>query len=158
MRWEYRERFPRHRLQRKPVVSDPGMHHGTCITHVPGYMPELLTRGGGENIPGIPGTCTARNFTYLVGPRRNYVEIAHIGLCFRCTSTDTSISLLHYIVAEWASLSTNQLFVQQLLRANNKTSKLHVHGRLWGESTSGRLIPLIAWYNPSDNVQGPDSI
>ena len=23
-----RERFPRHRLERKPLVSDPGMHHG----------------------------------------------------------------------------------------------------------------------------------
>ena len=28
-------RFPRHWLQRKPLVSDPGMHHGTCVTHVP---------------------------------------------------------------------------------------------------------------------------
>ena len=35
MRREYRERFPRHRLQMKPLVSDPGMHHGTCVTHVP---------------------------------------------------------------------------------------------------------------------------
>ena len=34
MRREWRERFPRHRLQRKPLVSDPGMHHGTCVTHV----------------------------------------------------------------------------------------------------------------------------
>ena len=50
MRRECRERFPRHRPQRKPV-SDPGMHHG------------------GENFPGIPGACATRNFTYLVrGP------------------------------------------------------------------------------------------
>ena len=35
MRRECRERFPRHRLQRKPLTSDPGMHHGTCVTHVP---------------------------------------------------------------------------------------------------------------------------
>ena len=27
--------FPRHQLQRKPLVSDPDMHHGTCVTHVP---------------------------------------------------------------------------------------------------------------------------
>ena len=27
--------FSHHRLQRKPLVSDPGMHHGTCVTHVP---------------------------------------------------------------------------------------------------------------------------
>ena len=29
MRWECRERFPRRLLQRYPLVSDPGMHHGT---------------------------------------------------------------------------------------------------------------------------------
>ena len=26
--------IPRYRLQRKPLVSDPGMHYGTCTTHV----------------------------------------------------------------------------------------------------------------------------
>ena len=36
-----RERFPRRRLQRKPLISDPGMLHSTY--------------GGGENVPGIPG-------------------------------------------------------------------------------------------------------
>ena len=29
MRRECREHFLRHRLQRKPLFSDPGMHHGT---------------------------------------------------------------------------------------------------------------------------------
>ena len=28
-----------------PQVSDPGMHHGTCVTHVPWYMPGSLTSG-----------------------------------------------------------------------------------------------------------------
>ena len=65
MRWECRERFPRHRLQRKLLVSDPGMHHGTCVTHVPWCMSGSLTRGGGENVPGIPDACATRNFTYL---------------------------------------------------------------------------------------------
>ena len=41
-----RERFPRHRLQRKPLVNDPGMHHCTCVTHVPRCMSGSLTRGG----------------------------------------------------------------------------------------------------------------
>ena len=55
MRRECRESLSRHRLQRKSLVSDPGMHHGTCV--------------GGENVPGIRGACTTRNFTYLVrGP------------------------------------------------------------------------------------------
>ena len=31
MRQECWERFPRQRLQRKPLVSDPSMHHGTCV-------------------------------------------------------------------------------------------------------------------------------
>ena len=49
--------FPRHRFQRKPLVSDPGMHHGTCVTHVPWCMSGSLTCGDGENVPGIPGAC-----------------------------------------------------------------------------------------------------
>ena len=33
-----REFFPLHRLQRKPLVSDPSMHYGTCVTHGPWFM------------------------------------------------------------------------------------------------------------------------
>ena len=69
MRWECRERFARHRLQRKPLVSDPGMHHDTCVTHMPWCMSGSLTRGDGENVLGIPSACATRNFTNLVrGP------------------------------------------------------------------------------------------
>ena len=69
MRRECRERFSRHRLQRKPQVNDPGMHHGTCVTHVPWCMSGSLTSGGGENVSDIPGVCATRNFTYLArGP------------------------------------------------------------------------------------------
>ena len=69
IRRECLERFPRQRLQRKSIVNDPGMHHGTCVTHVPWCMSGSLTRGGGENVPGIPGACATRNFTYLTwGP------------------------------------------------------------------------------------------
>ena len=49
--------FPHHRFQRKPLVSDSGMHHGTCVTHVPCCMSGSLTCGDGENVPGIPGAC-----------------------------------------------------------------------------------------------------
>ena len=49
--------FPRRRFQRKPLVSDPGMHHGTCATHVPWCMSGSLTYGDGENAPGIPRAC-----------------------------------------------------------------------------------------------------
>ena len=71
LRRECRERFPSHRRQRKPLVSDPGMRHGTCVTHVSWCMSGSLTRSGGENVPGIPGTCATRNFAHLVrGPCR----------------------------------------------------------------------------------------
>ena len=61
--------FSRHRLQRKPLVSDPDVHHGTCVMHVPWCTSGSLSRGGRENVPGIPGTCATRNFTYLArGP------------------------------------------------------------------------------------------
>ena len=65
MRRECRERFPRLRLQRKLLVSDPGMHHGTCVTHAPWCMLGSLPRGAGENVPGIPGASATHNFTYL---------------------------------------------------------------------------------------------
>ena len=66
MHWECRERFHRHQLQRNRLVSDPGMHHGTCVTHVPRCMSGSLARGGGKN---VPGACATRNFTYLTrGP------------------------------------------------------------------------------------------
>ena len=57
--------YPRLRLERKSLDSDPGMHHGTCVTHVPCCMSGSLTRDDGENVPGIPGACAIRNFTYL---------------------------------------------------------------------------------------------
>ena len=83
MRRERRERFPHHQLQRKPLVSDPGMHHGTCVTHVPWCMSGSLNRGGGENVPGIPGACATRNFTYLArGPWWHQI---YVQSCFTVT-------------------------------------------------------------------------
>ena len=64
------------RLQRKSLVSDPGVHHGTCVTHVPWCMSGSLTHGGGENVPGIPGACATYNFAYLVrGPWSVIIKI-----------------------------------------------------------------------------------
>ena len=54
------EWFPSHRLQRKPLVSDPGMYNSTSLRHVryaravPWCMSGSLTRGGGENVPAFP--------------------------------------------------------------------------------------------------------
>ena len=55
-------------------VSDPDIHHGTCVTRVPCCIPGSLTRfflwnwGRGKR-SNIPGACVTRNFTYLAnGP------------------------------------------------------------------------------------------
>ena len=43
-----------------PQVSDPDMHHGTCVTHVPWCMPGSLTNGflwnrrRGKTFPAFP--------------------------------------------------------------------------------------------------------
>ena len=58
--------FPATDLKRKLLVSDPGMHQGTCVTHVPWSMSGSLTRGGGENVPGIPCACATRNVAPLI--------------------------------------------------------------------------------------------
>ena len=77
MHRECREHFPHHRLQRKLLVSDPGMHHGTCVTHVPWCMSESLTRSDGENVSGIPSACATRDFTYLaIGPWSSRARVA----------------------------------------------------------------------------------
>ena len=56
---EWQEPFPRYRLQRKPLVSDAGVHHGTwCMSGSP-------TRGGGENVHGSRGACATRIFMFL---------------------------------------------------------------------------------------------
>ena len=69
MRRECWGRFPHHRLQGKPIVSDPSMHYGTCVKHMSWCMSGSLTHDSGENVPGIPDACATRNFTYLIrGP------------------------------------------------------------------------------------------
>ena len=72
MHRECQERFPCHRLQRKPLVSDPGMYHGTCVTHVPWCMLGSLTSAGRENIPSIHSACATRDFAYLARGLREY--------------------------------------------------------------------------------------
>ena len=37
------------------------------VTHVPWCMSGVLSCRGGENVPGIPGACATRKFTYLAG-------------------------------------------------------------------------------------------
>ena len=61
--------FPATDFKRKPLVSDPGIYHGRCVTHVAWCMSWSRTRRDGENVPGILGVCATRNTVYLArGP------------------------------------------------------------------------------------------
>ena len=52
-----------------PRVSHPDMHHGTCLSRRDRKLVVSFEVVRGENVPGIPGTCTTSNFTYLIrGP------------------------------------------------------------------------------------------
>ena len=70
MRRECRGRFSGQRWR----VSDPNMHHGTCVAHVPWCIPGSLTSAllwsrWREKPTGISGACATRNFAYLIrGP------------------------------------------------------------------------------------------
>ena len=77
--------FPLHRLKRKPPVSDPGMHHGTCVTHVPWCMSGSLNRGGGKHNTDIPSASASGYFTYLArGPSARLFK--ELFVCWWCSS------------------------------------------------------------------------
>ena len=47
--------FPSTDFKRKTLVSDPNMHHGTCVTHVPWCMSGSLTTVAGKTFTAFPG-------------------------------------------------------------------------------------------------------
>ena len=104
-----------------PQVSDPDMHHGTCVTHVPWCMPGSLTssflwnRRRGKTFPGIPGACATCNFTYLVrGPWPNG----------KCASQNTCIILCSRVSKTgWWKHIENAC----LLRYNLQTCELEMY-------------------------------
>ena len=109
MRREFRESFPRHRLQRKPLVSDPGMHQGTCVTRVPWCMSGSLTRGGRENIPAFPGAYATRN-ARIWQEADCKPEVIHIKSCLALYSTvywDANImvcnGIYEFMASHWST-------------------------------------------------------
>ena len=61
----------------------PFARFANCVTHMPWCKSGSLTRGGGENVPGIPGACITRKFTYLViGPWKRHQRSARLSTSF----------------------------------------------------------------------------
>ena len=145
MHRECQKRFPA-RLQRKSLVSDPGMHHDTCITRVSWCMSRSLTRSGEENVLGIPGACATRNFTYLArGPmdkamvrdkNKNKMRAVLVKLKSCCNDSLHSILVLLLSYTHWFYLhplsDSHQLYFVIDLCSNT----LMFNGVPWSTITS----------------------
>ena len=89
------------------------MHVPWCVTHVPWCMSGLLTRGGGENVPGIPRACAIHNFKYLAsGPWKHKLyeinvscnrqtSFKHIMLTFSWTVRNVATIKYHMFETQW---------------------------------------------------------
>ena len=140
--------FPRHQLQRKLLVSDSGMHHGTCVTHVPWCMSGSLTRGGGENV--IPGACATCNFANLVRGPYQYAKTVVFGLVIFA-------SFIHFIPLQWCHNKRDGVWNHRRLgcllnrlfrRRPKKTSKLHATGLCEGNSPVTSEFPhVFIWWH-----------
>ena len=93
MRRECRERFPLHPLQRRPLVSKPGMHHGMCVTHVRWCMSGSLTRGGGENFPAYPANALPAILRIWSEVRNACTDLS----CFVLSSSTLTSGFMQYL-------------------------------------------------------------
>ena len=96
--------FPRRRFQRKPLVSDPGMHHGTCETHVPWCISGSLTRDDGENVPGIPGACAPAILRIWQKAHTEPMVIWCLNCCVLCVAFYWEYNKLTHLQA-WSGIS-----------------------------------------------------
>ena len=126
--------FPATDFKGNGLVSDPGMHQGTCVTHVPWCKSGSLTRGGGENVPGIPGACATRKFTYLARGPYYIPYITYTVFCcvlFCCGFVRSP---------QWSYVTDKDMILQIALRLlitpDNKVHGANM-GPIWGRQDPG---------------------
>ena len=143
-----RERFPRHRLQRKPLVSDPGMHHSACVTHVPWCMSGSLIRSDGENVPGIPGAYATHSFTYLArGPYRdNDLPSSYTSLLLR--RYETSLSTVYPKKYAHGFVVLCFVVVVQSFIMNLHEVFIHIHQGCFAGTGAIVRLPQCQWSKP----------
>ena len=111
-----------------------------CVTHVPWYMSESLTRGGGENVPGIPGACATRNFTHLArGPWRGAVLLTSL--------TSLAVPVVAIVTAQKgrrvvavAAPSPFDFFHELYLHTGNYDHVIHAY-----HCINSSVMPLSVW-------------
>ena len=125
-----------------PRISDPDMHHGTCVTHVPWCMLGSLTSGFLWNLwwgkrSRIPGACATHNFTYLV---RGPCGIILIMVLFHwlCSSSD-HIENKNYETKGFLSGSIRDKII--LLDENKSCVQYHIHFDIYGKK------PFLLFYS-----------
>ena len=143
MHRECRERFPRHRHQRSPLVSVPGIHHGTCVTTVPWCISGSLTRDGAKNIPGIPSACTTRNFTYLA--RGPFVGSRNV-LCNRLEQLERKVNRTNETRRRYVRIVFLSSFMGPLCLLSNKIMYTYMYCRK--ELFMRSLVCHFAVYSP----------
>ena len=93
-------------FSRPPRVSDPDMHQGTCVTHVPWCMPGSLTSGFLWNRwrgkRSRHSRCM-RNPRFYVSSKRPMESV------IMCIIRTTSKTLKQYDMLKWLPSSWNQL-------------------------------------------------
>ena len=113
-----------------PLVSDPDMHHGTCMTHVPWCMPDRLLAvsfevGGGENVPGIPGACATHNYTYMARGPWWFVCQKKITRAWKSNCTPQNVFVMQLLIHNPDTLN----FYEKKNRTNAKFSFCHERTR-----------------------------
>ena len=98
-----------------PQVSNPDMHHGTCVTHVPWCMPGSLTSGllwhrrRGKTFPASPAHAQpvilriwqeAHSTSTVLGPRLTILSNVK---CVRGRMIYTAAAIIRYVMYNLAS-------------------------------------------------------
>ena len=129
---ECRERVFHHRLQSR-LVSDPSMHHGTCVTHVPWCMSGSPPAVAGKTFPAFPAH--AQPAVIRIWKEAHYVTL----LSWWGESTgdwwnpltnvrDLSFSFCNVLLFTWTSYSTDSQVVSDL---RTYLILFRAHATLW---------------------------
>ena len=96
------------------------MHHGTCVTHVPWCMSGSLTRGNGENVPGIRAHAHPQ-----------YYVSGKMPMSRRCFQQLQVIWLVHTWTYGW----------QAMARPLHHSS--HFFVGMWQHTSTGKVMTVI---------------
>ena len=118
MHQEYRERFSRPRPQRKPWVSDHGMHHGTLVTHVPWCISGSLTYGA-TNLRSLYSRRMHSPLFSISVKRPMGLTVAKIGLTMQNWREDYFLRYFLYLVMfMYIYIYITQVFLTIFLSCN----------------------------------------